>query len=72
MTTAIIDTVRQIKITDVQDVILTEVTTDAGRFVRALRIYGTPAVPGGLPTLEILLDSDAAASIKITSQNVDL
>lgn len=70
MSTAITETIKQIRVTDVQQVFLTEISDDAGRKVRAIRIFGSPTPSGGLPTLEILMDGAESGNLKVTTPDV--
>lgn len=62
MTSAITRLTEKFKVSEVEDVIVSTVTASDGKFVRALRIYGS-AGTAQPPVIEIVLEADEPEKI---------
>lgn len=72
MTQSVATTLHQtIEITDVADIVVTEVVDEGGIWTRAIRIFGAPAGVEGPPILEIRVKSSVKANIEITTPAVN-
>lgn len=58
---------QKIKVTEVRKIIVTETVEDGGAFVRAIRVYGEPGGTDAPPILDLVLQSDDATAIELTT-----
>lgn len=71
MASSITSLVQTVTVSEVQDIIVTEVVADGdSNYVRAIRIYGT--LGNTAPALEIRITSSDASKLKITLPSVDI
>ncbi len=67
MSSAIITHTQKVEVTEVEKVIVTEVVDADGSFVRAIRIYGAPDGTDAPPVIDLVLRTDTAAKIELTT-----
>lgn len=67
MASEIKSTRQRIEITEVRDVVLTEIVSQNGEFMRSIRIYGEPGGPTDWPVLEVQIRSATRSDIEITT-----
>ena len=58
-------------VTEVTDVVVSEVVESSGIHTRAIRIYGTPSGNGIPPVLEVQIKSDTAENLKLTTPELN-
>ena len=58
-------------VTEVTDVVVSEVVESGGIHTRAIRIYGTPSGNGIPPVLEVQIKSDTAENLKLTTPELN-
>lgn len=58
-------------VTEVTDVVVSEVVESGGIYTRAIRIYGTPPGNGIPPVLEVQIKSDTAENLKLTTPELN-
>lgn len=58
-------------VTEVTDVVVSEVVESSGIYTRAIRIYGTPSGNGIPPVLEVQIKSDTAENLKLTTPELN-
>ena len=58
-------------VTEVTDVVVSEVVEASGTYNRAIRIYGTPSGNGIPPVLEVQIKSDTAENLKLTTPELN-
>ena len=63
----IVTTMQTVEISDVTDVQVTEIVEDAPGFIRAIRIYGTPAGDKSPVILDLRIRSDTIAALSVTT-----
>lgn len=72
MTTTITRSREVLRITEVQDIQVTEVVEDGeGGYVRKILIYGSAGVDPVLPAVEIFVYGAAEADIRFTTPEID-
>lgn len=69
MTTEVKRLAETIRVTEVTKILITEIVDDAGRKVRALRIWGSDG-QGGPPILEVQVEAAEADAIEITTPEI--
>lgn len=64
---SITTTQQMVEITDVTDVKVTEIVANGAGFVRAIRIYGTPAGDNAPLLFDLRIKSDTQANLNVTT-----
>jgi hypothetical protein len=64
-------TFQKIKVTEVEDVQVTEIVDDSGKFLRAIRVFGMPGGTEAAPIIELQIQSATAEKIKVTTPEID-
>lgn len=74
MTSTVNNFAQLLTITDVSDVVITDIVDDgsgSGNWVRSIRVFGSPYASGDTPIVEIKIKSTTKSNLDITTPSLN-